>query len=51
MIHLDLLDITVIGLIVLFCAAVMPRLATWLHRRHVEFKKACDEFENNMRGW
>ena len=48
MIHLDLLDVAVLGLIVLFSATVVPRLAAWLFRKHAEFKKACDDFERNL---
>ena len=49
MIHLDLLDMAVLGLITLFSATVVPRLAAWLCRKHAEFKKACDEFERDLR--
>lgn len=49
MIHLDLLDMAVIGLIVLFSATVVPRLAALLGRKHAEFKKACDDFERSLR--
>lgn len=48
MIQLDLQDMAVIGLIMLFSATVMPRLGAWFCRKHSDFKKACDEFERNF---
>lgn len=47
---LDKTDVLALACIVLFSATV-PALAAWLGRKLADFKKACDEFESNMRGW